>query len=94
MSELASMKATVSGRVQGVFFRAFVSEHANRLGLKGYVSNLPGGKAVEVVAEGNKSQIEKLIDYLKAGTPSARVERLEVSWAGYTGKYSHFNIRY
>ena len=58
MSELASLHAIVSGRVQGVFFRAFVSEHAEELGLTGYVRNLRDREAVEVWAEGEKVQLE------------------------------------
>jgi acylphosphatase len=92
-SDLASVQATVYGYVQGVFFRAFVSHWAGELGLSGYVRNLPTG-AVEVVAEGEKKQLEKLIGYLKVGPPSARVERVVSNWSGYSGKYSSFSIRY
>jgi acylphosphatase len=91
--ELASVQATVYGYVQGVFFRAFVSHWASELGLSGYVCNLPTG-AVEVVAEGEKKQLEKLIGYLKVGPPSARVERVVTNWSGYSGKYSAFSVRY
>ncbi len=54
MTDLASVKAVVYGYVQGVFFRDFVSRQAAQLGLTGYVRNLPGGKAVEVHAEGER----------------------------------------
>jgi acylphosphatase len=91
--DLASLQATVHGYVQGVFFRAFVSHWAEELGLSGYVRNLPSG-AVEVVAEGEKKQLEKLIGYLKVGPPSARVERVVTNWSGYSGKYSGFSVRY
>ena len=94
MTELASVHAIVYGRVQGVFFRAFVSELAGELGLTGYVRNLRGREAVEVQAEGEKKQLEKLIDYLKVGPPSAEVEKVVSNWSEYTGSYSHFNIRY
>jgi acylphosphatase len=87
------VKAIVYGYVQGVFFRAFVSRQAEGLGLSGYVRNLPTG-AVEVVAEGEKRQLEKLIGYLKVGPPSARVEKVVTEWAGYTGKHSGFSVRY
>ena len=94
MTELASVQIIVSGRVQGVFFRAFVSERAAELGLVGYARNLPGGRAVEVHAEGKKEQLEKLIDYLKVGPPSAKVEKVVTNWSEYTESYSHFSIRY
>jgi len=91
--ELASLKAVVHGYVQGVFFRAFVSQRAIELGLSGYARNLPTG-AVEVVAEGERKQLERLISHLKAGPPSARVERVVTNWSEYTGNYADFGIRY
>ena len=93
MSDLASIQATVHGRVQGVYFRAFVSGQATELGLTGYVCNLPQ-RAVEVHAEGERKQLEKLIDHLKIGPPAAKVERVVTSWAEYTGGYSRFSIEY
>jgi acylphosphatase len=91
--ELASLQAIVHGYVQGVFFRAFVSQRADELGLTGYARNLPTG-AVEVVAEGERKQLEKLIGYLKVGPPSARVERVVTNWSEYTGSYDGFGVRY
>jgi acylphosphatase len=92
-TDLVSLKAVVHGYVQGVFFRAFVSHWAQELGLTGYVRNLSGG-AVEVLAEGEKKQLEKLIGYLKVGPPSAKVEKVVTEWAEYSGKYSGFSVRY
>ncbi len=93
MSDLASVQVVVYGRVQGVFFRAFASRQAKELGLTGYVRNLPGG-AVEVQAEGERKQLEKLIDNLKVGPPIARVERVVTNWSEHTGSHSDFNTRY
>ena len=93
MADLTSVQATVYGRVQGVFFRTFVAEHAHELGLTGYVRNLPL-RAVEVVAEGERKQLEKLISYLKMGPPDARVEKVLTNWSEYTGNYSGFRIKY
>ena len=94
MTGLASVKAMVYGRVQGVFFRAFTYRCATELGLTGYVRNVPGGKAVEIRAEGERNNIERLIDHLKDGPPGARVERLEINWSEYKGNYASFSIRY
>jgi len=94
MTDLASVQAVVYGRVQGVYFRAFASRHARELGLSGYVRNLPDWKAVEVQAEGERKQLEKLIDHLKVGPPRAWVERVETSWSEYTGSYSGFSVSY
>jgi len=93
MSELASVQAIACGYVQGVFFRAFVDRKAGQLGLNGYVRNLPGG-SVEVLAEGERENLEKLIAYLKVGPPAARVKEVTTRWSDYTGKYTGFRIRY
>ncbi len=93
MSDLASIQAIVYGYVQWVFFRDFVSLRAKELGLTGYVGNLPGG-TVEVNAEGDRKQLEQLIDYLKVGPSSAKVEEVITNWSEYTGSYSRFSIRY
>ncbi len=94
MTDLASVQATVYGRVQGVYFCDFTSGQASQLGLTGYARNLPDGKAVEVQAEGERNKLERLIDRLKVGPPRARVEQVVTNWAEYTGSYPDFSIRY
>ena len=94
MAEMARLSAKVYGRVQGVFFRYFVKNVAKNLGLKGYVRNLPRGDAVEVQAEGDKQQLEKLIEQLKIGPPGAWVNRVEIDWSGYSREFTDFSIRY
>ena len=94
MNELSGIKATVHGRVQGVFFRASTRKVARGLELSGTVRNLPGWNQVEVYAEGRKAQIEKLIGFLKTGPPGAKVEKVDVEWLGYTGEYTGFNVIY
>jgi acylphosphatase len=93
MTDPASLQAIVRGRVHGVFFRAFVETRAEELKLTGYVRNRPDG-TVEVRAEGERQQLEKLVESLKKGPPAARVEEVAASWAAYTGYYSRFSIRY
>ena len=93
MDDRISVRATVYGRVQGVFFRTFVEEQAQQLGLRGYVRNLPSGD-VEVVAEGERERVEKMVEYLKRGPPAAIVRRVVTSWSEYTGNYSSFRVRY
>ena len=94
MADLASVRVVVYGYVQGIFFRAFVSRQATKLGLSGYVRNLPTGEAVEVQAEGGRKQLEKLIDSLEVGPPTARVEKIVTNWSKYSGGYSGFSIRH
>jgi len=83
----------IDGRVQGVFFRAFVREVAHNLGLNGWVRNLRDGR-VETVFEGEKALIQLAIQKCHVGPPGARVSGIEVLWENYTGKESGFNIRY
>ncbi len=93
MSGAMSVQAVISGRVQGVFFRSFVAEHAQELGLGGYVRNLSGGE-VEVLAEGDRERLEKLVGYLKTGPPGAMVKNIAINWSGFSGRYSRFRISY
>ena len=94
MADMEHLSATVYGRVQGVFFRYFVRNVAGGLGLKGYVRNLASGDAVEVQVEGEKRQLNELLGQLKVGPPEARVERVEVKWADYSGQFDDFIVRY
>jgi len=93
MADLASLQATVRGRVHGVFFRAFVESRAEELKLTGYVRNRPDG-TVEVRAEGERQNLEKLAENLKAGPPAARVEEVIAEWAEYSGEFTSFRARY
>lgn len=83
----------ITGRVQGVGFRAFTQRNARQLGITGYAKNLPNGK-VEVVAEGDPSQLDALVAVLKEGPRPARVESLEIDERPFTGEYETFGIRY
>ena len=93
MADLASVKALVYGRVQGIGFRFFTRERAKRLELTGYVRNLLDGGTVEVAAEGEKDSLENLVAYLRTGPPGARVDRVEVDWSEYTGQYDDFSVQ-
>lgn len=84
---------TVYGYVQGVGFRWFVREQAQRLGCAGYVRNHPSGDRVEVVAEGPQTILETLLSRLQRGPAGARVSHTEVEWQESTGEFDHFQIR-
>jgi acylphosphatase len=94
MTDTARVSVRLYGRVQGVYFRYFVLNTATGLGLNGYVRNLDGGDAVEVQAEGEKPQLDVLLERLKNGPPGARVKRMKIDWSDYSQQFNDFKIRY
>ncbi len=83
----------VSGLVQGVFFRAYTKERARELSLDGWVKNRWDGN-VELVIEGEKEKVDKIIDWLYKGPPHARVDKVEVEWEKPVGKFDGFFVKY
>jgi acylphosphatase len=77
MAELHARRCRVSGKVQGVFFRASARQKAEELGCAGYARNLPDGR-VEVLAVGEPAAVAALIEWLRLGPPAARVTAVEV----------------
>ena len=76
---MASVRVRVTGRVQGVGFRAFVVREASRLSLAGEVRNLPDG-SVEAHAHGAREALETFVGSLSRGPSAARVEDTVVEW--------------
>ena len=74
----------VSGRVQGVFFRESTRQQAVALSLAGWASNLPDGR-VEVVAEGPRPALERLVEWCHQGPPASHVTAVAVSWEPFAG---------
>jgi acylphosphatase len=70
---MATVRFVVSGRVQGVFFRASARSEAARLGIAGQARNMADG-TVEVVASGDESALDELETWLRIGPPAARVD--------------------
>jgi len=83
----------IDGRVQGVFYRGFVQELAESLGLKGWVRNLRDGR-VEAVFEGDKDVVENAIRQCHVGPPASRVTYIEVQWEIHTGDEEEFSVRH
>ncbi|MBN1289863.1 MAG: acylphosphatase [Actinobacteria bacterium] len=79
MEAIARATVKISGRVQGVFFRAETERKAVSLGLGGYVMNMPDG-SVKAVFEGKKEQVERAIQWCGKGPRHARVESVSVEW--------------
>jgi acylphosphatase len=91
--ELASLHAVVSGIVQGVFYRGFVLREATTLGLRGRVRNLDDGR-VEVEAEGERQGLDRLVQRLRRGPPSADVSDVTTEWTDCRHEYKDFRIDY
>ena len=81
----------ISGRVQGVFYRASAQQEAQRLGLHGEIRNLPGGE-VEAIVEGPKDRIEEFISWCRRGPPAAKVENVQVRWGPASGEFRSFLV--
>ena len=89
---MIAVHVRVSGRVQGVFYRAFTEETARRHGLAGWVRNLADGR-VEACLEGPRPAIDLALAQLRQGPPSSRVDDIEVRWQEPTGS-EDFTIKY
>lgn len=90
--KLVRLHAVVEGRVQGVGYRYFVEENASALRITGWVRNRWDG-SVEVLAEGDRPVLEKLLAALYQGPRSSSVEEIKQDWQPATGEFSRFNIR-
>jgi acylphosphatase len=86
------LEVLVTGRVQGVFFRASTREEARRLGLVGWVRNLPGG-GVAALFEGEDAVLDAMERWCRRGPPGARVDRVEATRAQATGEFADFTVR-
>lgn len=87
------LNATVHGRVQGVGFRAFVTQNADYLGVKGWVRNTLRGD-VEVVAEGPRPTLERLLQLLETGPRAARVIKVDAQWEPASGEFNEFSVSF
>ena len=87
------VRVLVTGRVQGVGFRAFAARTATRLDLVGGVRNLIDGR-VELDVEGRRIILDALLRELKTGPPAAHVTMIETEWGVATGRYANFSIWY
>lgn len=82
----------VTGRVQGVGFRAYVESVARRAGVMGWVRNV-GYDTVEAVAEGERAKVEQFIEWMKQGPRASRVNGSRIEWEESTGKFREFGVK-
>lgn len=86
-------KVQVRGKVQGVFFRKSTQEQAKKLGLTGFVQNMPD-RSVYLEAEGEAQAVKALLTWCHQGPPMACVDTVEVEESRPLGTFSDFEIRY
>jgi acylphosphatase len=91
MAQRASIRVT--GFVQGVYYRYATKEKADELGLTGTVRNMPDG-SVAIVCEGERQEIQHLIEWCRHGPPTARVDDVEVKWDESKGAFHRFSVIY
>lgn len=91
------LHAFAIGKVQGVWMRAHTADQAKTLGLTGWCQNVASGPRrgqVEIVAEGPREHLEKLLLWVKAGgSPAARVDQVEAEFSASIGEFSNFEIK-
>ena len=96
----ARLTAKIQGRVQMVGFRIFAEQTAARIEretnteITGWVRNLPDGSTVEVVAEGDRSALNQLLEELQIGPPTAIVRSVKADWTDALGDLTPFELRH
>jgi acylphosphatase len=91
--ESISVRLLIRGKVQGVYFRFNMQQVAMKNSVVGWARNLPDGN-VEALLEGNKEDVNQVVQWSKIGPENARVDGVKTDYGQYTGKYKDFIIRY
>lgn len=90
---MVEIHCIVSGKVQGVAYRTYVQDSAVKLGVAGFVRNLPDN-TVEVVAQADQTTLKEFIEFLHEGSSLAEVEGVAVDWLSVNKEYDDFSIRH
>lgn len=92
---MKQVRMVLTGKVQGVFFRDFAKQNANKLGIAGYAKNLKNGE-LEIVAKGEEKKVDEYVRLCKRGPIFAKVQdlQLEDQEIGDEDEYDYFDIRY
>jgi len=91
MSKQVRARAVITGKVQGVCFRAETQRAAKQRNLRGWVRNRPDG-SVEALLEGDEPSVNAMLEWLRRGSPFSRVRYVDVQWETYTGDPDRFEI--
>jgi acylphosphatase len=89
----SSVHVIISGKVQGVWFRASTKQKAEELGLTGWVRNTLDGN-VEAVFEGEEKLVKEMIDWCHRGPPLSEVENVQINKQNITNAFDRFSVRY
>lgn len=92
MSKKKRLHIYISGRVQGVFYRANAASRARELDLTGFTKNLPDGR-VEILVEGDETAVDRLLDWCRQGPPFSRVDKVTSSIEEVRNNFTEFSIR-
>lgn len=90
--EAVRLHLWISGRVQGVGFRAFVASAAHRIGVTGWVRNV-GYETVETVAEGTRQQVDQFVELVNLGPRSSRIDERRTEFETPSGEFVDFQVR-
>ena len=93
MTACITRHCLITGRVQGVFYRQSTKAQAKKLGLTGWVRNLPDGR-VEAVVSGPEPQVAQLIAWMQHGPKAARVDSVQVTELVAEKSYKEFSIKF
>lgn len=92
-SDKLRARVIVHGRVQGVWFRQSTKDEAERLGVAGWVRNLPD-RTVEAVFEGERSKVEEIVGWCHRGPAGAAITKVDIAWEPHANEFAFFDIRY
>lgn len=90
---MKQIQATIHGRVQGVFFRQYTRQEAQKLGLTGWVKNEQDG-TVSVTAVGQDAILKQFIEFLHRGSPGAVVSQVDIDWSEAGETFRGFDVRW
>ena len=92
-NDMKKVHAIIKGQVVGVYYRSFIKDRAEELGLNGYVKNIDN-KTVELVIEGHEAKIKRLLEFCKQGPPGALVDNIKTKSLPYDKEFNVFRVRY
>jgi len=91
MPKQVRARVVITGKVQGVYFRAETQRAARQRNVRGWVRNRPDG-SVEALFEGDEPSVKAMLEWCRQGSPLSRVEHVDVRWETHKGDWDRFDI--